>query len=173
VAADARAVCWCGVESNATGKSCETIEEFRIQVGVMELRGPHPNQKFTCSVRSPCQIAPIRGVGLENGFRVLLTPRTSCDKVDFSQPTLVGGSAVWDLVTDAAGSCGSYKTGCKVLLSAENMTALPPVDYRLCWCGDANCDTETDFLTELGRLRVKDGPRQQFSRGVNARASFS
>ena len=115
-------LCWCA--------SCDEsvpFENFRIDLGELQLLGPNLHQHHTCILGLSCSIPPVSD--LSESHVMLL------DTCGFS-----GVSALqWNV-----------SSGTRVFVET---TSVPAREYRLCWCG-ASCISEDRFIVDFGRLSV-------------------
>merc|ERR1712151_340420 len=114
-------------------------------VGEIEIRGPYANQHFSCTVGMPCSLAPVQGLGLVDGGALAFTNRSACSAGEEFADEM-------GAISLPAENCGNYFVGCTHSWPAHSM-AVPPGDYRLCWCHSASCPA-SEFVIHIGTLSV-------------------
>ena len=67
-------LCWCG---GVGGETCDSLDKFATDVGIIKVLGPYPNQLFVCTKGHIClEPGPVFGVGLTD--QDLIQRRMDC-----------------------------------------------------------------------------------------------
>ena len=116
---------------------CQTTEEFIIDMGSMDLLGPHVDQHMTCFSGQACHLQDLAGHEMARSRVMILD---SCGTA-----SLPARLAQESFTTD-------------VSWASEQITPSGG-EYRLCWCMESNstwqrCQLAGDFLTDAGTLTV-------------------
>lgn len=145
------ALCWC------SPSGCASVRDFAHHVGSLDVAGPYSRHLFDCQANVECTINPIRGVGLEDGFLLLVTSlQDACPARSNYTGGFGANETEFAIVSQPATRCISAVFGCTSTWHPEQML-VPAGLYRLCWCPSSSfCSTATDFFVDIGSLEVLD-----------------
>ena len=154
-------LCWC----QAVSFSCSRAEDFDVDFGSLELRGPPQLSARTCVSGRPCA---AELPGLEAGDRVVILETCGARAAHEADPSTVHA------VAPRGGATAVARASADSAVSADGETVAWPLlrsyygTYRLCWCRGDRCDAAPDFLTDVGSLLVV-GPRYEDRTCVSGR----
>ena len=129
-------LCWC------PGLATCSVEQFNVDLGVLQIFGPTLQQDRTCISSQTCEIIGIEGLGLGDGDSVLLLETCSVETLPSRHPALPSSSL--------SGSKFNW---------AANLTDIvvssPGGSYRLCWCMRGYpCERADHFAVDMGALHM-------------------
>lgn len=140
-------VCWC---VNAAPYLCTTEDKYEFFVGDLLLHGPFPlSSPVVCVKGLACIYAPIDGVGLTTRNIMVISTTCGNPKEIRNLPHQLRGVAM-EKAAD----------GTWVLNYRDNLRAVRPAEYDLCWCdGQQSCiqGLWDSFSVRVGTMRL-EGP---------------
>ncbi|CAE8585944.1 unnamed protein product, partial [Polarella glacialis] len=134
-------MCWC---SNMVG--CDRADHFTVETGLLAFPGPYLGIERTCRSGMECGLSNVKGVGLQNGDKVMVMNQCGTNAVLQGWPD--GGISDTAIFQGTEYSWGIASGGLQVTGAGG--------EYSLCWCSASapNCTSGLHFRTEMGIVRV-------------------
>ena len=137
------ALCWC---VNLRELTCDTLQNYHIMAGQVEVVGPFSNHLFQCVRGHDCSgLQPLEGVGLVLDNQVALRSN-GCGSSTFLQISVANSHGIASL--ESLPGTGSNGSNSFATFSLSFGTSIPHSDhtllldssesgYDLCWCGQS------------------------------------
>jgi hypothetical protein len=161
-------LCWCygGLQSNGGSWSCSTAEDFKVDFGKLDIRGPSPrSQHRTCVSGQRCALDGFTGHGLSSKDQIVVLDTCGARNAPprFSQYgfalslTSSGSIATWGGMVAGAVVYDVNATDVNATIGA--IVTAAGGRYRLCWCegvspGHNTCSAVDAFEFDMGQLTL-------------------